>query len=295
MLSAQGRTIEIERIDEDQLLIPVQSGKLESRLFRVGSRAAEATAAPPTPLAKNTRSRPEKADPEVDRNVPLDAYVSLNLADRSVGALLVMAFRDPPAGDEVRWAALSGNAGSTSDVFARKELMAKELPAIDARLATARSQRYVRVEAGESVFLQRLPVRAQLFAGWNPLSSSLGHYDIARKGFPMACIEDGSVSAADMVIAFHPEPGVPTRQCLLSVGDEVTAKALETEVSRIGILPMSATFYIVLDGTVPLLGERALAARLAHLQLRVFPADLRPGREQPVATLDLDMPQTLYP
>jgi len=296
LLSAAGHSIEVQRIDADHLLIPAQKGKPESRLVRVGSVAAVEAGRAVAPVPRPTPVLPPApvAAP-VDRALPLAAYAPLDVAAPGMGRLMVMAFRDLPASDDEKWSMLSSNA-TTTDVFVKKDRMAKELPGIDERLKAARSQRYVRLEAGEPIYLQRLPDQERTLATWNPSSSSLGHYDPQRKGFPMACAEDGSVSASGMVVSFHPDLGIPTRQCFLLVSDEATARAVESEVSRLGgALPMSATLYLAINGSATRFGPQALAATLTHLTLRVFPVDLRPGHVEPLASFDIDVPQPSFP
>lgn len=293
VLSVGTRSMTAERLSADEMFLPAQHGSVETHLFRVGSALAQsaraaAPAKPPTPAP----AAPPAAPP-VDRSIPLERYAQLDLNDPMTPRFLLAAFQQPPLSDEQKLSLLSDAGSTTADAFARRDLMTKELPAIDARLSTTRAARYVRIEAADYVYLERMRSQAPSLATWNRMTSTLGHYDLERKGFPIDCAEDGSVSIPGLMISFHPTPFVPSRQCFLPVEDEKVARALEAEVSRSSALPVSASLYFALDGPAPRIGPDVLAATLVHLKLRIFPPGLRPGQDQPLATFAIDVPQPL--
>lgn len=292
VLSVGTRSMTAERLSADEMFLPAQHGSVETHLFRVGSALAQSAraAAPAKPPSPAPAASP--AAPPVDRSIPLERYAQLDLNDPMTPKFLLAAFQQPPLSDEQKLSLLSDAGSTTADAFARRDLMTKELSAIDARLSTTRAARYVRIEAADYVYLERMRSQAPSLATWNRMTSTLGHYDLER-GFPIDCAEDGSVSIPGLMISFHPTPFVPSRQCFLPVEDETVARALEAEVSRSSTLPVSASLYFALDGPAPRIGPEVLAATLVHLKLRIFPPGLRPGQDQPLATFDIDVPQPL--
>jgi hypothetical protein len=298
VLTIADRSLTAERVSNDELLLPAQQGRAEEHWYRVGSAAADAARTSEAPTRK-VSAAPVAAAPQtppVDRSVPLDRYVSLDPTDPLAARFLLAAFGGASLNDDQKLSLLSSAGARTSDVFARRELAAKELPTIEARLSSTRAHPYVRIEAAEPIYLQRVPKAARALAVWNPPVSSVGHYDMDRKGFGVPCAEDSGLSFRDVSVSFHRTMAISGQSCLLRVSDEATARALEAEVSKVGgILPMSATLYFVIQGPAARLGQQVLMATPTHLTLRIYHADLRPDAADPVATFDIDVPQAPLP
>jgi hypothetical protein len=296
VLTVAGHTVNAEWLSADDLLMPAQDGMPEGHFYRAGSEAAAVAARaslPPQPSKATTApssSTPEP--PPVDRSKPLDQYTVLDPSDPAAARYLVAAFGSTALTDDQKLSFLSVEGSRTSDVFARKELAAKEMPGIEARLASTREHRYLRVEATDPVYQQRVPKATRGLAFWQPPVPGFGHYDLEKKGFPVGCMDDSSIAFQGTNVWFHPTLLDSGKPCFLSVPDEAVARALEAEIGR-GVVPMSVSLFFAVDGPATRIGPQALRATLVHVRLRAYPSGLINEATQPVASFDIDVPQPL--
>jgi hypothetical protein len=299
VLTIADRSLNAERVSNDELLLPAQHGHAEEHWYRAGSEAAASAAStarasePPRAPKESAAPTPKATEPApADRSKPLDDYSAVDPSDPAAARYLLAAFGPTALTDDQKLSFLSVEGSRTSDVFARKELAAKELPGIDARLASTRQHRYVRVDAVEPVYQGHAPAAARTMAVWQPPVPGFGHYDLDRKGFPVGCMTDSSVSFGGTYVSFHPTMVVSGKHCFLAVPDEGVARVLETAVSRSGgIVPMAVSLYFAVDGAATRIGPQTLSATLTHVTLRVYPADVYQEGVKPVASFDIDVPQ----
>jgi hypothetical protein len=286
-----------ERVGADELRFPPQHGRPEQRLVRATDVPRLQAAQPAASIGAPQASAPAPAAsspsaPPVDRSKPLNEYTTVDPSDAATARYLLAAFGPTVLTDDQKVSFLSVEGSRTTDVFARKELAAKELSGIEARLASTREHRYLRIDAVDPLYQQRAPRASRAMAIWQAPVPNLGHYELERKGFPVACMEEGSVSFNEVALSFHPTRLTSGKRCFLPVPDESVARALETQVSRLGgIVPMSVSLYMAVDGPAPHIGPQTLEATLVHLVLHVYPADLHQDGTAPAASFDIDVPQ----
>jgi len=287
VLKLGGRSLEVERQSDDDLLIPAQLGKPEEHLYRIGSQAEAANASTGARQAKPSPAPAPSSDVKrADPPVPLDRYVALDPMDPLAIAFLGVAYASAPLTGEQKLSMLSKDGAGESDAFKRRELMAQQLPAMEARLDALRSEHHYRVDAADLIALERL--RGLPYMRWS-YTVSLGHYDTVRGGFPIACLDDGNVGA-NPVIAFD-EPSKPARSCFLPVPDESTARRLEEALSHTPTLPVSGTLYFTVVGPSRRVAN-SVAAELTHAHLKVY--DPGPRLNPPIlGEFDIDVPQPL--
>ncbi len=216
------------------------------------------------------------------------AYQRIADDDGLALAYVAAAHRVPALNDEEKLAAFSVRAAHEPDPFKRKALAAEELPAINSRLAALHATTHYVVEAGDPVVMQRVPPRALPAAVWTDGIGGLSHYDSERKGFAALCLADSGITGGGATLQFN-GPTPPMRRCLLSIPQEIAARAIEAEVSRTPTPPLAATFYFtVVDG--PARGP-AMTATLDHAVVHIFPAAMMGARRPPVADVDVELPQ----
>jgi hypothetical protein len=291
VLAVAGHAVNAERLSADELLFPAQDGMPEGHFYRVGSAAADAAGASAPPQPSKATAAPSTPEPlPVDRSKPLDEYTVLDPSDPAAARYLVAAFGSTALTDDQKLSYLSVEGSRTSDVFARKELAAKEMPGIEARLASTREHRYLRVEATDPVYQQRVPKATRGLAFWQPPVPGFGHYDLEKKGFPVGCMDDSSIAFQGTNVWFHPTLVTAGKPCFLSVPDEAVARALEAEIGR-GVVPMTVSLFFAVDGPATRIGPHALRATLLHVRLRAYPSSLINEATQPVASFDIDVPQ----
>ncbi len=222
----------------------------------------------------------------MERSAPLDRYVALDPMDPLAIAFLGAAYASPPLTADQKLSLLTQDGASQTDTFKRQDLQAKQMSAVDARLAALKAETHYSIEAADLVALERL--RGEPHARWS-YTASLGHYDTERHGFPIACVDEGNIGP-NPIVSFD-EPAKPTRQCFLPVPDEAAARRIEGALTRTPMLPVSAMLYFTVVGPsrrVP----HSVAAELNHAHLRIY--DPGPRLTPPVlAEFDIDVPQPL--
>jgi len=292
--TAGGKSAKGARVGPDELVLTI-GGHPEQRFFRVGSTAAQTTrASMPSKAMPTASAEPAKpSEPDIDRALPLDRYTQLDLNDPNTLRFLVAAYSKAPLTDDEKMSFLSTSGANESDAFKRREILAKELPAIDARLSTYKAQRYYALTVFDSVALQRLSPNPRPVAAWTTSLGVMEHYDFERKGFPGPCVADGVIGGGKNVNLFFGSYAHPARRCVLEVKDEAVAKAIEGAANQAGVLPVSATFYVYVAG------EDANAPGLdvvpVHARVRFYPGTLSAAHPDSVAEIDVAIPQPSFP
>lgn len=227
-----------ERLGPDVVRLDAEG--MSVKFYRLGSAAAqtpEATQAPPPP--------PEPSKPAPDRSVPLSEYVPLTGPDAL--PWLAAAFAERPLTDDEKLMLLPA-ADSVADAFARKDLANRELPALTARLASLKKSRYVRFTATTAPSNGAAADGNGAGAVWLVGGTSggrvaLGPFDLDKKGFPVPCLNRGSLASfRGGANALFPFDG-PERGCLLPVADEANARTLETARVKFGGFYLRAEIY----------------------------------------------------
>jgi hypothetical protein len=232
-------------------------------------------------------------EPDIDRSLPLDRYTQLDLTDPTALRFLVSAYRKTPLTDDEKLSFLSLAGANETDAFKRHELLAKELPVIDAKLAAFKAQRYYVLTVFDSLALRRLSPNPRPVAAWTTNLGAMEHYDFDRKGFPGPCVADGVVGGGKDVNLFFGGYAHPARRCVLEVSDEAVAKTIEATANQAGVLPVSATFYVYVVGEDTQAPGLDVVPVRAHV--RFYAGTLSAAHPGPVAELDVNLPQPSHP
>jgi|GEM_PF-1740370 len=268
-------------------VLPIVSGVVLAACGRGADSSTpdDVGTAGPAPAGAPTSVNAEEST--VDRSFPLDKYTELDTSDPMVFRYLMAAFGGATLNDEEKMTFLSVEGATERDAFKRKDLAAKELPAINARLEKVKAQRYYKIFVYDPIALQKLNPRPSPAVAWTNSFGSLQHYSIDRKGFPVQCVADGSFSGQDIAVFFagFMHPG---RTCLLSVPDEATARAIEGAMKPT-VFPMSATFYFHIDA--PDRQGHGVDATLMRARVQLSTLALSPANPKPLADLDVELPQ----
>jgi len=268
-----------ERLGPDVVRLDAEG--MSVRFYRLGSAAAqtpEATPAPPPP--------PEPAKPVPDRSVPLTQYTPL--AEPDALPWLAAAFSERPLTEDEKLLLLPGGEG-VADAFARKDLVDRQLPALDARLEALKKSRYVRFTATTVPSNGAAADANGAGAIWLVNGASGGRvvlepYDLERKGFPVPCLNRGGLASfrggANATFPFD----APERGCLLPVADEAAARVLEAARVKFGGFYLRADVYAFVaganDGSVELVPVRLVVSVLD-------PAD--PGHRTVLGTASVEL------
>jgi len=268
-----------ERLGPDVVRLDAEG--MSVKFYRLGSAAAqtpEATQAPPPP--------PEPSKPAPDRSVPLSDYVPLTEPDAL--PWLAAAFSERPLTDDEKLMLVPGT-DAVADAFARKNLVDRELPALTARLASLKKSRYVRFTATTAPSNGAAADGNGAGAVWLVGGTSggrvvLGPYDLDKKGFPVPCLNRGSLASfRGGASALFPFEG-PERGCLLPVPDEAVARALEAARVKFGGFYLRADVYAFVAG--------ANAGSLALVPVRLVVSVLDPadaGRRAVLGTATVEL------
>jgi hypothetical protein len=248
--------------------------------------AQAAQAAPrPTPPARPSRPSP-------DRSTPLDRYTPV--ADAHTLRLLQLAFAPGPVSDDDKLA-LVPEAQNVADAFARRDLAATALPALNSSLDTERANRYRRMDVDTNgpgpndPNLRRKDPSGLLMQWWIGSSAewggplTLGPYDLAAKGFPMPCPASSTVYTVVGNIGFRPEASAPSERCFLPVADEAVARRIESMRAAGGRFPLKASLSFFFAGST----GNQLDAVLTHLDLTLLDPGDRTGAT-PLARVSFD-------
>lgn len=255
-------------------------GRPDAVFYRVGSAAAQTAAAHSATPTATTKPAP-------DRATPLDRYTAIT--DPETLRVIALAFSAAPVSDDQKLSLLPAGK-TTSDAFARRALLAQELPGLNARIEGQRGQRYYRI-APSTVLPDRPGYRqTPQILEWRVISerppgvSLTGAYDFTQKGFPINCLQASRVTNMTQIdtgsntawpgtaVAFQ---GAAGSLCLLPVPDEAVAKTIEafraTRPPHDAFLNANATLYFfVVDAD----GDRIINSVLTHVDLSLLdPAD----------------------
>lgn len=231
-----------ERLGPDVVRLDAEG--MSVRFYRLGSAAAQ------TPEATQTPPPPEPSKPAPDRSVPLTDYAPL--AESDALPWLAAAFSDRPPTEDEKLLLLPGGEG-VADAFARKDLLDRQLPALDARLEALKQSRYVRLTATTVPSNGAAADANGAGAVWLVNGASggrvvLGPYDLDKKGFPVPCLNRGGLASfrggANATFPFD----APERGCLLPVPDGATARALEGARVKFGGFYLRADVYAFVAG-----------------------------------------------
>lgn len=266
-------------------------------LFREGSDlAAQAR-------AEANHAPVERKSPDFDRSVPLDRYQDLSPDQTAEGLFyLYAALHEPPLSDEEKFRMLSPHRGE-SDGFKRRDFVQAEMPGIDAKLADAKSKRYFKltVDPKEWGLGQSSANGFPRMAYTGGLSSVLGAYDFKRKGFPATCIANERLSHAlsegwsgGVVGLVMGREETHHKNCVLTVSDEPTARAMEAKRSTSAFMLLkTADLYFYAVGDRDEGGTRDVSVVLTHARLQYGnQGGLLTDDPDPVgAPIDVDFPQ----
>jgi hypothetical protein len=263
------KQVEATRTSADTLDF-LRPGKPPITFYRAESAASR------TPQAAAPQA--DQAKPAPDPSFPLTAYTPIR--DAATVELLSVAFQAAPPSDDALLRMMGDQA--SANAFARRDLLAKERPALEARLEAARQQRYYRLEVVSASMLREPGQQDETRAFWSVGDTHLAlkPYDLEHNGFPLVrCLSRTSVrfDALSASVQFVPDAGHPDA-CLLPMKDEQAARKLEGQ--RTGYLNafVEADLYLfVTEGT-----RGSLKAVLTHADVTVFdPAD--PTHRTPLA------------
>lgn len=265
------RQVVATRASADKLVFN-RPGNLPLTFFRAGSAVAQSAEAEPLPGTP--------AKPMPDPTVPLGAYTALQNAETV--ELVNAAFLGAPLSDD-SLARLLGDPTSGS-AFERRDRLAREGPALEARLEAARQQRYYRMDVVTASILQEPGQDKETRPRWSlgDTHLALKPYDFERKGFPLVrCLSQSSVAmgAVGRNIHFARTAG-PEGDCLLPLADEEVARRLEAgRTSYLNVFVQATLYFFVVEGT-----PGSLQATLTHADLTLFdPADS--SHQTPLTTL----------
>lgn len=249
-----------ERLGPDVVRLDAEG--VSVKFYRLGSAAAqtrEATQAPPPA---------EPSKPAPDRSMPLTQYTPV--AESDALPWLAAAFSKRPLTEDEKFLLLPGSEG-VADAFARKDLVDRQLPALDARLESLKKSRYVRLTATTVPSNGAAADANEAGAVWlvNGASSGrvvLGPYDLDKKGFPVPCLNRGGLASfrggANATFPFN----APERGCLLPVPDEAAARVLEAARVKFGGFYLRADVYALVaganDGSVELVPVHLVVSAL---------------------------------
>lgn len=279
-LSMGGTNIPGERTSADVLTFH-PPGRSDATFYRLGSAAAQTAQAAPHRVAPTA---PPKPTP--DRSTPLDHYAPV--ADVRTMRTLQMAFDPVPANDDAKLA-LVPEAQGVADAFARRELATKALPAVNAELDAARTNRYYRVGV-DTYHPAGSPTASGLPAQWwlgstdgGPIA--LGPYDFTAKAFPMPCVATSTVYTPAGNVAFHPVGEGKASGCALPVSDDAVARRIESARASGGRFQVKAVLYFfVVEG-----GGNRLNAVLTLAEMTLLdPSDRTNAGELARVAFDVD-------
>jgi len=212
--------IALTQRDADTLLL-VKPGRPDVAFRRVQSpKTQEVMAERTTP--------PPPAAPALDPSVPLDRYEPLT--DARTFRLLAMALVNGTLSEDDKLTMVP-EAHSIHDAFARRELAAKALPALDRELDAVRGQRYRKLDVATfntpatGIDPTASPAPALRSTWWfesamgGPLPLR-GAYDFDRKGFPGPCLDASTLVAGVGNVSLRPTTFHPAdKGCVLPVAD----------------------------------------------------------------------------
>jgi hypothetical protein len=214
---------------------------------------------------------------EPDFSFPLESYTKIE--DPDALNLIGSALSDQPWTDEQKLALGKGGA-IPPDAFARKEAIERELPAIDAAIATHKS-RYLRFDVftipstrfprGLWSALPPFGWFAAPFDGNNGLAT-IGSYDFKNHGFPMTGTFAGTVgsrttSASSVTVSVDP----PQQPAFFPVSDEATARRIESLRASGTRFAVRGVLYVFVSGASYVDGPRSsLRGRLVRAQLSLL-------------------------
>lgn len=214
-----------------------------------------------------------------DHQMDIDAYTSI--IDEQTLASLALAFSTLPLTDDQKLTLLPG-AQAVGDAFAKRDLLVKSLPRLDAQLDAVRAQRYYRVDLVPPSAHADPKAKSISWNGWTPL---LDAYDFDKKGFPISCLSGTTLLTNRTpaqnyfeTVEFRPTKGVfpPTTahgaMCLLPVPNEETAKTIEAVRTRAGgrLRVGTATLYFYVIDAIPGGWPSTIHAVLTHADLTLL-------------------------
>ncbi|MEO7324625.1 MAG: hypothetical protein ABIW82_07330 [Dokdonella sp.] len=293
---AGGMSASGSRVGPDEVVLTI-SEHTEQHFFRVGSTVAQTSRANTPPSKPMPSAVPPEAakspEPDIDRSLPFDRYTQLDLTDPTALRFLVAAYRKTQLTDDEKLSFLSLAGANETDAFKRHELLAKELPAIDAKLSAYKAQRYYSMTVFDPLALQKLAPHPRPAAAWTTTLGAMNHYDFNRKGFPGPCVADGVIGGGKDISLFFGGYAHLARRCVLEVKDEALAKTIEATANQAGVLPVSATFYVYVVGEDTQAPGLDVVPVRAHV--RFYAGTLSAAHPDPVAELDVNLPQPSYP
>jgi len=261
-------------------------------LFREGSDlAAQAR-------AEATHAPVERKAPDFDRTVPLDRYVDLSPDNTTEGiTYLYVALHEPPLSDEEKFKLLSPHRGEP-DAFKRRDLMQAEMAGIDAKLAEWKGKRYLKLSVDALKWSDFQPPHST--SGFSNMGfhggfGILGPYDVTRKGFRAPCIANEDLSTGIGLLMGREETYHQT--CLLSVQDESTARAIESQrASGVGPFLKSADLYFYAVRDIDSGQYRNVSVVLTHGRLQYAKELKYDGSEMESigAPIEVDFPQPAF-
>lgn len=222
-----GKSIQGHRPDADRLVLSLP-GVAPMTFYRVGSAAAQTPEALNRP-APTTPAEPPQPAPDPD--VPLDRYTAIT--DQAMLQEIIAAFAKNPLSEQ-NVAALLPDPPTTEDAFARRERVQRDGAAVIERLKTFGANRYYKLST--STVEQELPRTAADFARtprfvWTilPGGFQLKSYNFERKGFPVACLDQGRLTINAMPYVIFSPRQTQKNECFLPVPDEAVARVLEAQ------------------------------------------------------------------
>jgi len=261
-------------------------------LFREGSDlAAQAR-------AEATHTPVERKAPDFDRTVPLDRYVDLSPDNTTEGiTYLYVALHEPPLSDEEKFKLLSPHRGEP-DAFKRRDLMQAEMPGIDAKLAEWKGKRYLKLSVDALKWSDLQPPHST--SGFSNMGfhggfGILGPYDVTRKGFQAPCVANEDLSTGIGLLLGREE--TYHRTCLLSVPDEATARAIESQrASGAGPVLKTADLYFYVVRDLDSGQYRNVSSVLTHARLQYAKERKYDGSEMESigAPIEVDFPQPAF-
>lgn len=179
---------------------------------------AEAPAAAPTrqvtdpaTLAKVAETQRRARLPQPDASVPIAQYTELASGNQLM--YLYHALSGMPIDHAAAASEVSREYNSTSDSFRKRDLLAALKPRIDASVADAAGQPYIRIDISAS--------------------SQLGKYDFERKGFALKALNDASTTRYFQDNSRY-QLGFSNTDAysFLPVSDEAQARQIEQVISK---------------------------------------------------------------
>jgi hypothetical protein len=105
-------------------------------------------------------------------------------------------------------------------------------------------------------------------------------------------VEDGAIGGTGGNVFFNGQMK-PFRSCMLPVADEATARAIEASRNRSPVVPAAATLYFYVQRAAD--NAVGVDAVLTHARVSLYPPDVSPKKNAPMAVLDVVLPQPVAP